>query len=100
MFLTGERVSGRRAYRLGLIDQLVPQSELIASARALAVSVAAGAPLAVEAVRSTLRAQLLGALEEQLALEASEQFRLFQTSDYKEGLNAVHERRPGRWLRA
>jgi len=100
LLLTGRRVGGEEALALGLADLLAPEDALRDRAVALAAEIAEAAPLAVQAVRATLRAGLVEDLRRQVDLEAAEQARLFRTDDFKEGLKAVAERRPGRWTGA
>jgi len=99
MLLTGRRVKAEEALRFGLVDQVVPLAEVLGSAQALAAEIAANAPLAVEATRATLRADLAEAVRIRTEHERAEQDRLMKTSDFREGLQAVAERRPGRFRR-
>ena len=55
MLYTGRRVKGEEALALGLCDALVPLDELRAKAREMAAGIAASAPLAVRAIRRTMR---------------------------------------------
>ena len=50
MLLTGRRMSAEEAARWGLVNQVVPGSELIAAARALATTVMEAAPLSIAAI--------------------------------------------------
>ena len=95
MFLTGRRVKGEEALRLGMVDALAPLAEVRDTARRLAAEIAENAPLAVLSVRATAR----GGLAEQIAAatdhELAEQQWLRGTEDAEEGIRAVAERRPG-----
>jgi len=97
MLLTGRRVKAEEALRFGLVDQIATDSRT--AAQALAAEIAANAPLAVEATRATLRAGLAEAVRERTEHERAEQDRLMQTDDFREGLRAVAERRPGQFRR-
>src|SRR5204862_4227538 len=48
LLLSGEPISAQEAYRIGLVNQVVPAAELMAAARALAKKIMANAPLAVK----------------------------------------------------
>jgi len=61
MFLTGRRVKPEEALAWGLVDEVVPQADLLDAAKALAAEIAENAPLAVVATRKTLRAGLAAA---------------------------------------
>lgn len=100
MLYTGRRLSGEQAVEIGLADLLAPLDRLREEATSFAAEIAENAPLAVQATRSTLRGDLLETLRRQQAIEREHQLRLMKTYDYKEGVMAVRERRPGRWIGA
>ncbi|KRB40635.1 MAG: enoyl-CoA hydratase/isomerase family protein [Pseudomonadota bacterium] len=97
MFLTGRRVKADEALAWGLVDEVVPLSDLLASAQSLAAEIAENAPLAVLATRKTLREGLAQAVRAQTHHEHAEQTLLRATEDFAEGVRAVQERRPGRF---
>jgi enoyl-CoA hydratase/carnithine racemase len=97
LLTTGRRIGGEEAHRLGLADRLVPVAGLRAEARDLAAEIAASAPLAVRAIRATLRAGLADEVAAAVDHERAEQERLMSTDDFREGVAAVAERRPGRF---
>ena len=93
MFFTGRRVTGEEAAELGLCDKLVPLPELKNAATSYAQEIAKSAPLAIEAIRKTLRGDLADRVEKATLHEASEQARLVKTNDWVEGISASSERR-------
>jgi len=95
LFQTGKRLKGDEAHGIGLVDELVPLSELRARAHALASEIAENAPLAVVATRATLREGLAAAVKAATDHELSVQSELMKTADFAEGVKAVQERRPG-----
>jgi enoyl-CoA hydratase/carnithine racemase len=97
LLLTGRRVPGEEAFSLGLCDRLVGDNEVRPAAHALAAELARSAPLAVQSIRATLRAGLTERVEAALEREASEQDRLRQTDDFREGVAASLERRTPRF---
>lgn len=97
LLYTGRRIGAEEALAWGLADQLAPTADLREAALALATEIAEAAPLAVIATRATLRAGLLDTFKSQTAHEAVEQGKLFGTSDFREGVKAIAERRPGRF---
>ena len=97
LLLTGRRLDGEEALALGLCDRLAAEGSLLEEALSLAREIAAGAPLAVQATRATLRQGLVERIARQLEREATEQQWLRQTADFREGVAAVRERRPGNW---
>jgi enoyl-CoA hydratase/carnithine racemase len=98
MFLTGRRVTGQEALAWGLADLLVEEDRLRPSAMQLAAEIAENAPLAVMSTRATMRRGLAEAVKAQTDLEFIEQDWLMRTEDHREGIKAVAERRPGRFL--
>jgi 2-(1,2-epoxy-1,2-dihydrophenyl)acetyl-CoA isomerase len=93
LLYTGRRIDGNEAHRLGLADHLADPGELRSAAHAIARQIAASAPLAVRSIRGTMRAPLLGAVREAVEREVTEQQRLQQTADWREGVRASLERR-------
>jgi enoyl-CoA hydratase/carnithine racemase len=93
MFYTSRRITGDEALRVGLADILVPQAEVRAAAQKLAAEIAENAPLGVAATRATLRAGLAERVRAATAHELAEQTRLRATTDFKEGVRAMAERR-------
>jgi enoyl-CoA hydratase/carnithine racemase len=98
MFLTARRISAEEALAWGLADALVAPERLRDTARKLAAEIAEGAPLAVRSTRMTLRRDLAAAVKAQTDHEFAEQSWLMQTEDHREGVRAVEERRPGRFV--
>jgi len=93
LFYTSRRISGEEAYRIGLADLLVPQPEVRAAAQKLAAEIAENSPLGVLETRATLRAGLAERVRAATDIELEKQTRLRRTADFKEGVNAVNERR-------
>jgi enoyl-CoA hydratase/carnithine racemase len=98
MFLTSRRIPGEEAYRLGLADVLVPQAEVRTAAVHLAAEIAENAPLGVLETRATLRAGLAERVREATDIELAKQTRLRTTEDFKEGVDAVNQRRRPRFV--
>jgi 2-(1,2-epoxy-1,2-dihydrophenyl)acetyl-CoA isomerase len=97
LLLTGKRIDGTAAQAIGLVDRLVETADIRAAARAFALELAASAPLAVRAVRATLRQGLVEQVRAAMAHERAEQDRLGATADFREGVRASAERREPRF---
>jgi len=97
LLLTGRRVPGEEAAALGLADRLVPRERVREEATALARELAGSAPLAVVAIRATLRRGLAERVAAALEHELAEQARLIATPDAREGILAMAERREPRF---
>jgi 2-(1,2-epoxy-1,2-dihydrophenyl)acetyl-CoA isomerase len=93
LLYTARRVRGEEACSLGLCDRLVPSERIRVEAHALALEIAASAPLAVRSIRQTLRGDLADRVRTATAREQAEQHRLMQTQDFEEGVRAAAKRR-------
>ena len=94
LLLTGRRVDGEEAEALGLCDRLSQPDDLLADALEYAGELAAPGPLAVRAIRATLRRGLVEQAELAMEHEYAEQLRLGETADFSEGVRAAAARRP------
>src|SRR5262249_33946658 len=98
MLLSGRRIKAEEALAWGLVDEVAPLPELRAAALRLAEEIAENAPLGVAATRQTLRRGLVEAVRAATPHEHAQQAILRETDDYAEGVRAVAERRPGRFV--
>lgn len=97
LLLTGEMVSAVEALRIGLVDEVVPASELMGRARELASSIAAAAPIAVRQCLAAVRAGYDLPLNEAQAHEAALFGICCGTEDKAEGTRAFLEKRAAVW---
>ncbi len=96
LMLTNRRLSAAEALEWGLITQVVPAEELLATAQATAARLAAGPTLAFGRVKAMLHESFSGTLETQMELEARNIAAMSGTGDGKEGIDAfLNKRRPG-----
>jgi len=93
LFYTGRRISGEEALAIGLADLLVRPEDVRAEALKLASEIATSAPMAVVSTRKTLRAGLVEAIRQAVAIESVEQNSHFRSEDFKEGVAAMAARR-------
>jgi enoyl-CoA hydratase len=93
MALLAEPLSGQEAFDAGLVSHLVADHDLPEAVAALAVRLAAGAPLAFAATKKAINAASLAGLEEALDRERTGQTVLLRTADAAEGIGAFVERR-------
>jgi len=97
LILTGRNLSAVEAEAHGLVSLLVPRAAVIASALALAETIAAMPPLAVRAAVQAIDQAAELPLGEGLAAERKAFYALFETEDQKEGMRAFLEKRPADW---
>lgn len=93
LLLTGEQLTGERAFELGLVADLTPAGEVLARALELAKKAARMPPKAVAAARRALRQGADLPLDAALALENREFLLLFDTADKIEGMRAFLDKR-------
>ena len=95
MILRAKKISGPEAYRIGLVSEVHPLTELKASAHALAQELAAMPPIAVAGVLRCVVGAQEAPLEQALAEERAAVLRCGQTQDQREGMRAfIEKRRP------
>lgn len=95
MLLTGEMISGERAWQLGLVAELANDGRVLGRAAELARKVGRMPPKAVAATRRVLRQGVDLPLDAALSLENREFLLLFDTTDKTEGMRAfLDKRRP------
>jgi enoyl-CoA hydratase/carnithine racemase len=93
MLLTGKTIDAREAYRIGLVNKVVPLAGLMTEARKMAEGICQAAPLAVRLAKEMMVRGLNLTLEEGLQLEEDTQRHILSTHDFREGVNALHEKR-------
>ena len=97
MLYTGDRIDAQEAYRIGLVNRVVPLPELMSTAEAMARKILESGPLAVRAIKQAAIKGLSMPLEDGLRLEQN-LFRMLRiTEDSKEGTKAFAEKRKPQW---
>ncbi|HEX6025900.1 MAG TPA: enoyl-CoA hydratase-related protein [Solirubrobacter sp.] len=97
MAMLGERIPAPKALEWGLVNRVVPDSELTAETEVLADWLAAGPTRSYAATKTQLNAWQFARFAEQLELEASLQTELGRSADFFEGVSAFVEKRPPRF---
>ncbi len=93
LILTGEMISAQEAYRIGLVNEVVPSADLITRAEGMLNQIFANAPVAVKYSLEAVNKGLEASQAEGLALEASLFGLCAGTDDKKEGTQAFLEKR-------
>lgn len=97
LVLTGEPIDAAEAHRIGLVNRVVPDDQVLEAARSLLRTILRNGPLAVAlALETTLRAQEM-ALDDALAWESYAFGLLAASEDMREGMRAFLEKRPPRF---
>lgn len=94
MILTGNLIDAQEAYRIGLVNRVLPLPELLPAATELAETIASRGPLAVRAAKRAIIEGLSLPLSEGLRLERRLFHEIIQTEDASEGPRAFAEKRP------
>jgi methylglutaconyl-CoA hydratase len=97
LLLTGRLFNAEEAYRMGLVNEIVPAENLMARAQELAAQIMESSPtslrltkrLLTEHARSELDAQIEAAVRENAAIRATE--------DFREGITSFLEKRKPHW---
>ena len=93
MILTGRSIGAAEAYRVGLVNKVVPLAELMSSAEEYARAICGAAPLAVRAAKEAMTRGLDMTLAEGLVLECKLEDFIAGTEDFEEGMRAFMEGR-------
>jgi enoyl-CoA hydratase/carnithine racemase len=93
LLLTGKPISAQEAYRIGLVNRVVPRAELMSAARQTAELICKRAPLAVRAAKQAMIQGIDYSLEDGLTLERKLNDFLVNTEDFDEGCKANVEKR-------
>jgi enoyl-CoA hydratase len=93
LLFTGDSIDAATALQLGLVSRVVPQAELLPSARELAEKLATQAPLAIAAIKRAVHNGLDRPIEQALEAERKEFAEIRFTDDAIEGITAFLEKR-------
>ncbi|MEX0800269.1 MAG: enoyl-CoA hydratase-related protein [Dehalococcoidia bacterium] len=90
----GLTLSADEALDMGLVNRVVEQDELMPAVREMAAEIAANAPLAVQATKRMMRLGLEETFEANVHHTFMQLLPLFQSEDFREGLQSFLEKRP------
>jgi len=93
ILLVGKPIDAQEAYRIGLVNKVVPQAEVMPTAKEWAQVISQAGPLAVRAAKEAMVKGYNLSLEEGLRLENSLVAYLMGTEDFNEGTTAFVEKR-------
>jgi len=93
ILLTGKPIDAQEAYRIGLVNKVVPLEQLMPTAKEWAETICQAGPLAVRAAKEAMVRGYSMPLEEGLRLESELIAYTFGTEDFTEGTTAFVEKR-------
>jgi enoyl-CoA hydratase len=97
LLLTGDPIDAAEAYRIGLVNHVMPQEQLLDFARELLKKVLANAPVAVGLTMQAVDVGLSSGFEEGCRFEATAFGVAAGTEDRREGTRAFLEKRPAKF---
>jgi enoyl-CoA hydratase len=93
MILTGKSISADEAYRIGLVNRVVPPESLMEEAKKIATEIASKPPISIRSAKEAILRAQDTTLEVGLEFERKAFYMLFATEDGKEGMKAFLEKR-------
>jgi enoyl-CoA hydratase/carnithine racemase len=97
ILFTGRRFSAEEAWRMGLINRVLPHAELAAQVQDYAAMIGANAPLTIRAAKLASSELLKAEGERDLVAVQRAVEACFDSADYHEGRTAFMEKRPPRF---
>jgi enoyl-CoA hydratase len=93
MLMTGDPITAQEAYRLGMVNEVCPNGELLDVARRIAEKIASNSPTAVQAVKRAVRMGEGQPIEQAIAIMMEAHWRSAVHPDRIEGIGAFNEDR-------
>jgi enoyl-CoA hydratase len=93
MILTGKSISADEAYRIGLVNRVVPSESLMEEAKKIATEIASKPPISIRSAKEAILRAQDTTLEVGLEFERKAFYMLFATEDGREGMKAFLEKR-------
>jgi enoyl-CoA hydratase len=97
LMFTGERISAEHALKLGLVDHVYPDDQLLDHAQALAQTIAAKPQTAIRMIKEAVKNGMSMDQDKAILYEAEMFGMCFTTAEQKEGMDAFLEKRPAVW---
>ncbi len=93
MVYTAKHMKAQQALELGLVNEVMPQEQLLARCREIAAAISANGPIAVRAAKKAMNMERNHAMEQGLRVELMAAREVFASEDHLEGINAFIEKR-------
>jgi enoyl-CoA hydratase len=98
LIFTGDMIDAHEAYRIGLVNRVVPAAGLLAEARGMAAKIASKGPVALRFAKEAVDNGLEMDLDRAGRFESDLFGLCFATADQKEGMQAFLEKRPAKFI--
>ena len=93
MLMTGDPITAHEAYRLGMVNEICSQAELMSVTRRIAAKIASNSPTAVQAVKRAVRMGEGQPIEQAIAIMMEAHWRSAVHPDRIEGIGAFNDNR-------
>jgi enoyl-CoA hydratase len=93
MLMTGDPITAQEAYRLGMVNEVYPQADLMPAVVKIAMKIASNSPTAVQAVKQAVRMGQGEPIEQAIAIMMEAHWRSAVHPDRVEGIGAFNEGR-------
>ena len=97
--LSGRLIDAAEARAMGLVNDVVPNEDLMPAARRLAATLIASSPTSLETTKRLLLEMSEAELDREISMAIQENSEIRSTPDFSEGLSAFLEKRTPKWSR-
>jgi methylglutaconyl-CoA hydratase len=97
LLLTGRIIEAADAFRLGLVNEIVPLEDLMKRAREVAIMYLESSPVSLAMTKRILLMSHDNRMHEEMELATQENARIRGTEDFREGLASFLEKRKPKW---
>ena len=97
LLMTGKRIPAAEAYRVGLVNEVVPRVELDTAVSRWVEETLACAPLSLRAIKQSVQRTATLSAEEAQTMRLPAVVKALESEDGDEGVRAFREKRPPKW---
>src|SRR3954467_1060124 len=97
LLLTGKQIVAQEAYRVGIVNEVVPHEQLMATAERWANEILECSPLSVRLTKESTLAGLALPIEQAMTADRERIKTLLTSQDFREGPRAFAEKRKPEW---
>lgn len=98
LIMTADMIDAQEAYRIGLVEKVVPAEELMGAAEKVAKTIMSKAPIAIRAAKIAINNGICLDVKTGVAFEGEALVAPFSSEDRNEGMTAFLEKRPAKFI--